>query len=190
WVLAATDAAAQAANIDTNRMGVHGASQGGFVVTELLTQTDRFKAAVAGICDVDYLSIGYGQNLISVLDTDVHLGGDSHSRFVDRGQFIWMGSYPWEEPQAWVNVLPIFRADRIRTPLLLWTNEFDSFSTRSFFQLYNVLKQLGRTVELDYYYNEGHGHARPANFEHHYTRVFEWFDSRLKSAPQEMHGAS
>ncbi len=120
------------------------------------------------------------QTFLDSLQAKLEPGGEGHSRFVDPEQFIWMGSYPWNEPEAWVKALPLLRADQIKTPLKLWTTEFDAFSSRSFVQLYNILTQLGREVQLDYYYNEGHGFQRPANFAHHYTRVFEWMDKHLK----------
>lgn len=180
WMDSAIHGAAQLANIDLERIGLRGESQGGFVVAELLTRTDRFKAAVAGISDVDYFSLAFGQHQRNLIADNPSSGGGAVTRFVAPEQFIWMGKMPWEDPDAYTRLLPIFRADRIKTPLYLWTTEFDGFSSNSFFQLYNVLKMLGREVELDYYFNEGHGLNRPANEIHQYQRLFDWYDARLR----------
>src|SRR6204780_4057020 len=60
-ILAGIDAAARAAPIDTARLGLYGGSYGGFMTMWAVTQTDRFKAAVADAGISNWLSY-YGEN--------------------------------------------------------------------------------------------------------------------------------
>ena len=56
-ILAGIDAAAKVAPIDTARLGLTGGSYGGFMSMWAVTQTDRFKAAVAAAGISDWLSL-------------------------------------------------------------------------------------------------------------------------------------
>src|SRR5882762_10443327 len=60
-ILAGIDAAAKAAPIDATRLGITGGSYGGFMTMWAVTQTDRFKAAVAAAGISNWLSY-YGEN--------------------------------------------------------------------------------------------------------------------------------
>src|SRR6202041_705910 len=60
-ILAGIDAAAKVAPIDTARLGLTGGSYGGFMSMWAVTQTNRFKAAVAAAGISDWLSY-YGEN--------------------------------------------------------------------------------------------------------------------------------
>ena len=60
-ILAGIDAAAKVAPIDTARLGFTGGSYGGFMTMWAVTQTNRFKAAVAAAGISDWLSY-YGEN--------------------------------------------------------------------------------------------------------------------------------
>ena len=60
-ILAGIDAAAKVAPIDTARLGITGGSYGGFMTMWAVTQTDRFKAAVAAAGVSNWLSY-YGEN--------------------------------------------------------------------------------------------------------------------------------
>ena len=62
-VLAGLDAVAKIAPIDQSRIGVTGWSYGGYMTMWTVTQTQRFKAAVAGAGIADWLSY-YGENSI------------------------------------------------------------------------------------------------------------------------------
>ena len=60
-ILTGIDAAAKVAPIDTARLGLTGGSYGGFMSMWAVTQTNRFKAAVAAAGISDWLSY-YGEN--------------------------------------------------------------------------------------------------------------------------------
>ena len=66
-ILTGIDAAAKAAPIDAARLGLTGGSYGGFMSMWAVTQTNRFKAAVAAAGISDWLSY-YGENGIDALD--------------------------------------------------------------------------------------------------------------------------
>jgi dipeptidyl aminopeptidase/acylaminoacyl peptidase len=60
-ILAGVDAAEKAAPIEDARLGITGGSYGGFMTMWAVTQTHRFKAAVAGAGIANWLSY-YGEN--------------------------------------------------------------------------------------------------------------------------------
>ncbi len=62
-IQAGVDAAVKAAPIDSNRTGIIGWSYGGYMTMWAVTQTTRFKAAVAGAGIANWQSY-YGQNRI------------------------------------------------------------------------------------------------------------------------------
>ena len=67
---AGVDAAVKAAPIDPNRTGIIGWSYGGYMTMWAVTQTTRFKAAVAGAGIANWQSY-YGQNKIDTVDAAV-----------------------------------------------------------------------------------------------------------------------
>ena len=64
-ILRGLDAVQKSAPIDPERIGIFGWSYGGYMTMWALTQTDRFKAAVAGAGTSDWLSY-YGTNNIDI----------------------------------------------------------------------------------------------------------------------------
>ena len=88
--------------VDGTKIGNIGASYGGFMTQYLLTRTNLFTAAVshAGISNItSYWGQGYW---------GIYLQLGSQCR-----------SYPWNNPQLYVEQSPLFHADKIDTPLLL-----------------------------------------------------------------------
>src|SRR5258708_8817973 len=62
-IMAGVDEAIRVAPIDPNRLGITGWSYGGFMTMWAVTQTNRFKAAMAGAGLSNWQSF-YGRNLI------------------------------------------------------------------------------------------------------------------------------
>ncbi|MDD2204659.1 MAG: S9 family peptidase [Bacteroidales bacterium] len=127
--------------IDSTKVGCFGASYGGFMTQYLQTQTDIFAAAVshAGISSItSYWGEGYwGIGYCSVANAD---------------------SYPWNNPELFVEQSPLFNADKIKTPLLLLHGNKDTnVPIGESIQMYNALKILGRPVEFIIVDGENHG---------------------------------
>jgi dipeptidyl aminopeptidase/acylaminoacyl peptidase len=146
---------------DPNRLGVMGASYGGYMTDWIVTQTDRFRAASAGasiadVADVYYLS--------------------------DAGDFTeeYFG-LPWEEQELYLEHSPITHAAQVTTPLLLQHGEEDRrvpvSQAKKFFK---ALSTLGKTVELDIYPRGGHVLYEPLLERAAMERNLRWFEKWLR----------
>jgi dipeptidyl aminopeptidase/acylaminoacyl peptidase len=162
---------------DPDRLGVMGHSFGGYSTLALITQTSRFRAAVARAGPADWVS-GYGQ-----MDKD----GSSLVAFYcedDKGR-PGLGGPPWRYPQRYIENSPIFHLDRVRTPLLLIHGGVDtSVPPSQSEEVFVGLSRLGREVTYVRYEGESHyeahwGHANAADY---LTRVLNFFERHLCQA--------
>jgi hypothetical protein len=183
---AAADAAVSQGYADPQRLGLFGESQGYHTVLQVLTQTDRFKAAVAmnGMSDFvsAYGTVGLTHELIS---NYFFLG--LAGRFEDPSPVSsnGLGAAPWENPERYIANSPALHADRIQTPLLLVHNEFDGFNPNQSQEMFSALSRLRRDAQYVKYWGEGHDIRLPANIRDYWRRVFEWFDSHFEQAEHE-----
>jgi dipeptidyl aminopeptidase/acylaminoacyl peptidase len=68
-----------------------------------------------------------------------------------------MGQAPWSDPKRYLDNSPYYRADRIRTPLLIIHGREDGASpAREAEMMFSGLRRLGRTAQLAVYEGEGH----------------------------------
>ena len=157
---------------DPDRLGVHGTSYGGYATVLLLTETDRFKAAINISGKVNMISFYTDSPRLGVRNT--HAPEKSQDR---------IGGTLWEYPERYLEHSAIMRADRIKTPLLNITGDQDpNVPGSQSREIYYALRRLGREVEWVRYVNGGH---RPPNsvsesidFE---NRILAWYDKYLKT---------
>ncbi len=91
--------------VDPDRMGVMGASYGGFMTNWIVTQTSRFKAASAGAAISDL--------------NDMYFLSDSGEVLAEYFK------RPWEAQESYTAHSPITFVDRVNTPLLIQHGERD-----------------------------------------------------------------
>ena len=157
---------------DSTRLGVHGTSYGGYATNLLITQTDRFRAAINISGKVDIISFYTDSPRLGV--RNVHAAEKSQDR---------IGATLWEQPQKYVQHSAVMFADRIRTPLMLITGAQDSNvpadNTR---EMYYALRRLGKEVVWVNYMNGGHGggNATADDFLDMHRRMLAWYDAKLK----------
>jgi dipeptidyl aminopeptidase/acylaminoacyl peptidase len=174
WVKGVTSAANKLIDMgiaDPDRLGVHGTSYGGYATVLLLTQTDRFKAAINVSGKVDMVSFYTDSPRLGVRNT--HAPEKSQDR---------IGGTLWEYPERYLEHSAILQADRIKTPLLNITGDQDpNVPASQSREIYYALRRLGRDVEWVRYVNGAH---RPPNsvseaidFE---NRILAWYDKYLK----------
>ncbi len=149
---------------DPERLGVMGASYGGYMTNWIVTQTARFKAASAGasisdLADLYYLSEG-GQFVVEYFRK------------------------PWENRESYASHSPLTRADRVTTPLLIQHGERDArVPIAGAWKFYRALKALGKTVELDIYPRGGHVLYEPMLQREQMRRNLEWFSRWISPGP-------
>ena len=153
--------------INKDKIGCMGASYGGFMTQYLQTVTDIFAAAVshAGIANhTSYWGEGYwGYNYSEVSMAN---------------------SYPWSHRQLYVDQSPLFRADKIHTPLLLLHGNADTnVPLIESLQMFTALKLLGRDVALVEVAGENH-HIQEYNKKEKWLATqMAWFAKWLKDDP-------
>jgi len=148
---------------DPDRLGIGGASHGGFMAAWAIGQTGRFKAAMvaAGISDWGML---------------VATGEEGTMEAELSGSCGWEGTGPHPHDQ----VSPISFASRIRTPVLIVHGEEDTnvpLSQAIYF--HRALSWYGAEHELVIYPREGHGFTERNHQLDLLRRTRAWFDRWL-----------
>ena len=170
-VTAAANAVIQMGVADSARLGVQGQSYGGYATNLLITQTNRFKAAINVSGKVDIISFYTDSPRLGV--RNIHAAEKSQDR---------IGATLWQQPQKYVEHSAIMFADRIKTPVLLLTGGLDhnvpAINTR---EMYYALRRLGKPVMWVNYTNGGHGapNTTEADFTDFYQRMFDWYAKYL-----------
>jgi dipeptidyl aminopeptidase/acylaminoacyl peptidase len=158
---------------DPDRLGIAGASHGGFMAAWAIGQTDRFKAAimVAGISDWGMLvATGEGQTLEAALS----------------GSCGWEGAGPHPHDQ----VSPISFASKVRTPVLIVNGEDDTnVPVSQAIYFHRALSWYGAEHELVIYPREGHGLVERNHQLDLLGRTRAWFDRWLRDDASDGRGS-
>ncbi|HEX9671269.1 MAG TPA: S9 family peptidase, partial [Thermoanaerobaculia bacterium] len=146
---------------DPDRLGVMGASYGGYMTNWIVTQTDRFKAASA-MCSISDL-------------TDLYYLSDAGE--VTREYF----GLPWEAPAAYAEHSALTYVSRVTTPLLIQHGENDRrVPIAGATKFYRALRDQGKVVEMEIYPRGGHVIYEPALEQEIMRRNLEWFRRWLR----------
>jgi dipeptidyl aminopeptidase/acylaminoacyl peptidase len=161
-ILAAADAAVAKYPIDPERIGITGWSYGGYMTMFAVTQTARFKAAVAGAGIANWTSY-YGENLI------------------DRWMIPFFGASVYDAPAVYAKSSPINFIKQVKTPTLVVVGEKDAeCPAPQSFEFWHALKTLGVPTELVVYSGEGHRFVQPEHKLDEAERLLAWFDKYLR----------
>ena len=161
--------------VDEKQLGVYGQSYGGYAVNLLVTQTDRFAAAV---------NVSGKVNIISFLGDSEKITTRNYNA-AEEGQDR-IGATLWEQPQKYVAHSAIMFADRIKTPLLLLSGEGDwNVPATNQREMYYALRRLGKEVVWVNYMKGGHGAGRASSvedFHDHWRRLLDWMGDHFEKA--------
>ncbi len=192
-VLPAVDGLVETGISDPHRLGVFGQSIGGYGVYGIITQTTRFRAAVA--------SAGFS-NLVSLYGTfDARL---RYEPFAHEDPFrMWsaetggMDAPPWRRLEHYILNSPITYAERVQTPLLIFQGDLDYVPIQQGEEFFTALYRQHKRAEFVRYWGEDHLLTSPANIRDMWQRIYTWFDELLSDnnsnadsdypAPQTMH---
>jgi dipeptidyl aminopeptidase/acylaminoacyl peptidase len=162
-VLAGVDAVLAGEPVDPERVGITGWSYGGFMTMWAVTQTQRFRAAVAGAGISNWQSY-YGTNRI------------------DTWMLPYFGATVYDAPELYTRSSPINFVKQVRTPTLVVHGERDAevpaSQGREFFK---ALKTLGVKTRFIVYPDEGHAMHMPEHAKDRLRRTVEWFDTHLSA---------
>ena len=175
WMKGVTSAANKLIEMgvaDPERLGVQGTSYGGYATNLLITQTNRFKAAINISGKVNMVSFYTDSPRLGV--RNIHAPEKSQDR---------LGATLWQQPQKYIQHSAIMFADRIKTPLLLMSGEQDhNVPPRQLMEMYYAMRRLNKEVEWVSYTNGGHGMPTTTveEVKDYHNRIVGWYDSHLK----------
>jgi dipeptidyl aminopeptidase/acylaminoacyl peptidase len=173
-VLPALEAAIATGVVDRERVALHGHSWGGYQTAFVITQTDAFKAAVAGAPLT---------NLVSMYSSIYWNTGWANQPIFESSQGRFTCGY-WDNWEAYIRNSPIYFAKNVKTPLLLLHNDKDgAVNWNQGIEYFNTLRRLGKPVVMLQYKGENHGLAKPANQKDYTVRMREFFDHYLRDKP-------
>jgi len=160
-VLAGMDILEKRFPIDKDREGVTGWSYGGFMTMFGVTQTTRFKAAVAGAGISDWQSY-YGENSI------------------DQWMVPFFGATVYDDPATYAKSSAIDFIKKVKTPTLVVVGDRDGeCPAPQSFEFWHALKAEGVKTELVVYPNEGHRFVNPAHQSDVLRRALDWFETEM-----------
>jgi dipeptidyl aminopeptidase/acylaminoacyl peptidase len=161
-ILAGVDEVLKSYPVDPNRLGVTGWSYGGYLTMWTVTQTNRFRAAVAGAGIANWHSY-YGENGI------------------DQWMIPYFGASVYDDPAIYAKSSPINFIKRVQTPTLIVVGEYDQeCPAPQSYEFWHGLKTLGVPTELVVYAKEGHYIASPEHERDLMHRITAWFEKYLR----------
>jgi dipeptidyl aminopeptidase/acylaminoacyl peptidase len=160
-ILAGVDTVLAQYPVDPGRVGLTGWSYGGFMSMFAVTQTQRFKAAVAGAGISDWQSY-YGENSI------------------DQWMIPYFGATVYDDPAVYAKSSAISYIKQVKTPTLVVVGDRDGeCPAPQSFEFWHALRDQHVPTQLVVYPNEGHGFVDPAHTRDVMYRAVEWFAQYL-----------
>lgn len=150
---------------DPDRMGVAGWSHGGYMTAWVVTQTERFRAAVMG-AGLSNLVSDQGTSDIPGFNLDYFYG--------DYGELYSDLERMWDRS-------PLKHVSSARTPTLILHGENDErVAVSQGREFYRALQSLGVDTRMVIYPREPHAIREREHQLDVQRRILDWFDSRVK----------
>ena len=160
-VMAGVDFLLARGGLDKNRIGIAGWSYGGYMSMWAVTQTNRFKTAMAG-AGLSDLASEYGTEDGAVYDR-------------------WFFGTPYENLANFTKSSPITFVKNAKTPTLIIQGEKDPVDpVGQSQQFYRGLRHYGVPTELVLYPRELHGFREEKHIADFLGRMLNWFDKYMK----------
>ena len=164
-IMAGVDALIRKGYVDQDRMGVTGGSGGGLLTNWVVTQTNRFKAAVSQRDISDWANFWYTADF---------------TLFTPR----WFRKAPFEDPEDFARRSPVTYAAKIETPLMfiLGDEDWRTPPAAGGEELFRALKYLKRPTVMVRFPAESHELSRSGKPWHRVERlqhIVGWFDKHL-----------
>lgn len=158
--------------VDPGRIGLQGHSFGGFETNYIITRTHLFAAACSGAGPSDAVSL-YG---------GLYESTSEHHLF-ETGQFR-MGASLWDRPDLYIENSPVFKLDKITTPLLIMHNKGDrAVDWYQAVEWFTGLQHQGKKAWLVEYDGESHSLIKRNDQLDFTIRMRQFFDHYLMNTP-------
>ncbi|WP_342574218.1 S9 family peptidase [Solibacillus sp. FSL K6-1781] len=152
---------------DAEKIGIYGASFGGYATLAGITFTPDLYAAA-----VDYVGVS---NIFTLLETIPPYWETQRNMFYERV------GHPEKDKELLKAASPVFHVDKIKTPLFVAQGANDPrVNKQESDQIVQALKNRGVEVEYMVKDNEGHGFANEENRIEFYSALVDFFAEYLK----------
>ncbi|MFI2742506.1 alpha/beta hydrolase family protein [Zhouia sp. PK063] len=162
--------------IDASRLALQGQSWGGYQTAYLITQTNKFAAAMAG-APVSNMTSAYG---------GIRWGTGMSRMFQYEHTQSRIGGTLWNKLDLYLENSPLFYADKVKTPLLMMHNDADTaVPWYQGIEYFTALRRLDKPVWMLSYNGEPHnlnGSSWGDRMDLS-IRMKQFFDHYLKDAP-------
>ncbi len=160
-IMLGLDYAIEAGVVDPERVGITGWSYGGFMSCWMVTQTNRFRAAVAGAVISNWYTL-YGCS-------------DSHGY----AEGLWSGT-AFDREDKYMQHSPMRYVRQVQTPIMLLHGEADiRCPIGQSEQFFTALRRLGKEAVFVRYPGQYHGFTKPSYVLDRWTRTVGWFKHYL-----------
>ncbi len=156
---------------DPDAIGLHGHSWSGYMTAYVVTQTDLFRAAIAG-APVSNMTSAYG---------GIRWGSGLARQFqYETGQSR-LGSPLSDRRYLYIENSPLFYAHEINTPLLIMHGDVDeAVPWEQSIELYLAMRRAGKDIIFLQYRDEPHHPQKYPNKVDYTIRMKEYFDYHLR----------
>lgn len=166
-VMDGIDALLDSENLDPERLGIGGFSYGGFMTSWAISQTDRFKAAVAGGLIANWSSM-YETTDIPKFVTDI------------------LGVTPTSRDTVFRKYSPVYQVSKQTTPTLLYQGVEDQRTPiGQAEEMKDALLESGTISKLIPFEGENHYFRDHSNTVILMEEILAWFNHYLKPSPLE-----
>ena len=179
-VLPAIDKLVELGIGDPDRVALAGHSWGGYATLALITQTRRFKTAIALAGISDYFSFYTGFSLPRrYLDEPLEFPRAMVDVEGLTAVSLRFGNPPWKNFGLYLRNNPMFFVERVETPLLLIHGDMDLVPIEQAEQFFSALYRQGKRARFVRYWGEGHLLNSPQNVNDMWSRIYEWLEEGL-----------
>jgi len=184
-VLPAVDRLVALGIADPDRVAVMGQSFGGYSTLGLVTQTKRFRTAIALAVHSDYLS-KYGTLRPWDRYRDDAQVNLAEPKMIEAGQDRF-GATPWTNLWRYLVNSPVLYADRVETPVMIMQGDLDFQGPEQAEEFFTALYRLGKRARLVRYVGEEHVIQSPANVRDMWMRIEEWLSETMPPTTADLH---
>lgn len=163
-ILAGVDTVLATRPVDKDRIGITGWSYGGFMTMFAVTQTQRFRAAVAGAGISNWQSY-YGENSI------------------DQWMTPYFGASVYDDPAVYAKSSAINFIRQAKTPTLIVVGDRDGeCPAPQSFEFWHALRAASVPAQLVVYPDEGHHFNAMEHRKDVLERALEWFQKYMPAS--------